>query len=245
MYSQKWVFRETSLAISSDNKEAIAVAIKASLNARRCIERFIVRHPEFRYSLEPLRLKADGYPRILELMLRAAQVADVGPFAAVAGSISQVAAEAAIDAGAGNILIDNGGDISIIGNKEFRVGIYAGESKISGKIGFLIKRSDLPIGICTSSGTVGHSISFGDSDAVITIADEASIADAAATSIANEVRGSDVESSVKRGLNRADDIPQVRGCLIARGKYVGTTGRLPKLVSTSLQFSDGFRTCSC
>lgn len=188
--------------------------------------------PEFRWSLEPLRLKGE-YPRVIELMLRAAEVADVGPFAAVAGSISQIAAEAAHEAGAKNVLMENGGDIAIIGDREFRVGIYAGGAGTSGKIGFLVRMEDLPVGICTSSGTVGHSVSLGQADAVVAVANEASVADAAATSIANAVRGADIESSIERGLDWGHDIPEIRGCLIVRGGHIGTSGKLLELIRVS------------
>jgi ApbE superfamily uncharacterized protein (UPF0280 family) len=163
-------------------------------------------------------------------MLRAGEIAGVGPFAAVAGSISQVAAEAARDAGAGNVLVENGGDIAIIGSRDFRVGVFAGDAKSSGRIGLFVKAGELPIGICTSSGTVGHSLSFGEADAVVAVADEASVADAAATSIANEVVGGDIGSSVERGLSRAERIPGIRGCLILRGDRIGTWGDLPELI---------------
>lgn len=229
MYTRSWSFKETSLVIKCDDKQAIDVAIDASLRARCEIERFIVVHPEFRWSLEPLKLKGE-YPKIIELMLRAAEITDVGPFAAVAGSISQIAAEVAREAGAKNVLVENGGDIAIIGEREFRVGIYAGEAGASGKIGFLVRREDLPIGICTSSGTVGHSVSLGQADAVVAVANEASIADAAATSIANAVKGADIKSSIERGLNRGHDIPEIQGCLIARGDHIGTSGKLPELI---------------
>jgi len=232
MHTRSWSFKETSLVIKCDDKRAIDVAIDASLRARREIERFIIVRPEFRWSLEPLRLKGE-YPRVIELMSRAAEIADVGPFAAVAGSISQIAAEAAHEAGAKNVLVENGGDIAIISDMEFRVGIYAGGAGTSGKIGFLVRREDLPIGICTSSGTVGHSVSLGQADAVVAVANEASVADAAATSIANAVRGADIESSIERGLDRGHDIPEIRGCLIVRGGHIGTSGKLLELIRVS------------
>jgi hypothetical protein len=166
-------------------------------------------------------------------MLRAGELAEVGPFAAVAGAISQVAAEAARNAGAKNVLVENGGDIAIIGARDFRVGIFAGEARSSGKIGFLVRAGELPIGICTSSGTVGHSLSFGEADAVVAVAREASVADAAATSIANEVGGDDIKLSIDKGLSRAKQIPEIRGCLIARGDRIGTWGELPELIQVT------------
>ena len=229
MYTRTWSCKETNLCIKCDDERGIDAAIETSLQARGEIERFIRLHPDFRWSLEPLKLNG-SHPRVIELMLRAGELADVGPFAAVAGAISQVAAEAALKAGAENIIVENGGDIAIIGNKDFRVGVFAGDVKSSGKIGFLVRAKELPIGICTSSGTVGHSISFGDADAAAAVAREASVADAAATSIANAVKGEDVESSISLGLNRAKQIQEIFGCLIVRRNQIGTWGKLPELI---------------
>lgn len=228
-FERTWSFRETNLRIKCDLEEGIDAAIEEALQARCDIERLMLRFPEFRWSLEPLKIEGE-HPRVIELMLRAGEVADVGPFAAVAGAISQVAAEAAQEAGAENIMIENGGDIAIAGKQDFRVGIFAGVAGGSGKLGFIVKREELPIGICTSSGTVGHSLSFGWADAAVAVADDAAIADAAATSIGNAVSGDDIEQSVKRGLDRAKQIPEIRGCLVVRGKYIGTWGKLPELI---------------
>ena len=225
MYEGSWVFRETRLTIKSDSRQAIRVAIDAGFQARRQLERFVARHPEFRTSLDPVHLDGGDNPRVVELMQKASELTGVGPFAAVAGSISQVAAEAGMRAGATNILVDNGGDISMIGNRDFRVGIYAGSSPVSGKFALLIRAEDLPLGVCTSSGTVGHSISFGEADAVVVVAEEASVADAAATAVANEVRG-EGGSSIRKGLKRARRIPEVKGCLIIRGDDLGICGKL-------------------
>jgi ApbE superfamily uncharacterized protein (UPF0280 family) len=227
-----WSYKETNLRIKCDEERAIDAAIEASLRARGEIERFILLHPEFRWSLEPLKLKG-SHPRVIELMLRAGELAEVGPFAAVAGAISQIAAEATLKAGAKNVLVENGGDIAIMGNRDFRVGVFAGDAESSGKIGFLVRAGELPIGICTSSGTIGHSISFGEADAVVAIAREASVADAAATSIANAVKGEDVDSSIEFGLNRAKHLPEILGCLIAHKNKIGTWGRLPELILLS------------
>lgn len=229
MFERAWSFKETNLRIKCDVELGIDAAIEATLRARHEIESLMLRNPEFRWSLEPLKLEGK-HPRIIDLMLKAGEVADVGPFAAVAGAISQVAVEAAQGASAKNVLVDNGGDIAIAGDRDFRVGIFAGIAGGSGKLGFLVKREELPTGICTSSGTVGHSLSFGWADAAVAVANEASIADAAATSIGNAVNGDDIEQSVDRGLDRGKQIPEIRGCLVVRGKYIGTWGKLPELI---------------
>jgi ApbE superfamily uncharacterized protein (UPF0280 family) len=227
-FDRTWSFKETNLRIKCDLERAIDAAIHAALQARLEIESLILRHPEFRWSLEPIDLEGKQ-PRVIELMLRAGRLANVGPFAVVAGAISQVAAEAALAAGAKNILVDNGGDIAIAGSRDFRVGIFAGTAEGSGRLGFLVRREELPMGICTSSGTVGHSLSFGWADAAVAIADDAALADAAATSIGNAVQGDDVRQSVRSGLDRAREIPGLRGCLIIREKYIGVWGKIPEL----------------
>lgn len=231
MYEKRWSFKETRLNIKSDTEEGIKASIKAALRARHNLERFIIRKPGFRNSLEPLSLYEENYSGIVSLMLLASKIARVGPFAAVAGSISQIAAEAGIQQGAENVLIDNGGDIAIIGERDFQVGIYAGRAYSSGKFAFSVDSESLPLGICTSSGSVGHSLSFGDADAVTIVSEEASIADAAATAVANKVKGEDIEKSIKNGLDRADDIREIRGCLILREDQVGIVGKLPKILS--------------
>lgn len=231
IFEKRWRFKETELLIKSDFERAIKYSIKATMEARRQLERIVIREPDFRNSLEPISAKIEDKTRIVDLMLRASEIADIGPFSAVAGSISQIAAEAGIASGGSNILVDNGGDISLIGDREFRVGVYAEDSPISGKIALSVKGKELPMGICTSSGSVGHSISFGEADAVVVIADEASIADAAATSVANAVRGDDIESSIKNGLDRFDDISEGSGSIIIRGDRIGTVGKLPQILT--------------
>lgn len=230
---ERWSFRETRLNIKSDRECSARSAIRAALEARRKIERYIIRKPEFRSSLEPLDWDEENYSGVINLMLRASKIAGVGPFAAVAGSISQVSAKAGIRRGAEEMMVDNGGDVSIIGNREYQVGIYAGFSPASGRFAFSIDPEGLPIGVCTSSGSVGHSLSFGDADSVTVVADEASVADAAATGIANEVNGEDVESSIKKGLDKADDVHEIRGCLIIREAEVGVVGKLPEILTLS------------
>ncbi|MEM2890726.1 MAG: UPF0280 family protein [Candidatus Hadarchaeum sp.] len=230
MLERVWSFKETNLRIRCDSDRAIDAAISAAFKARMEIERLILRCPEFRWSLEPLKMRGD-HPRVIELMLRAGELANVGPFAAVAGAISQVAAEAAVEAGAKNVIVDNGGDISILGEGDFRVGVFAGFAAGSGKLAFLVKKEELPIGICASSGTVGHSLSFGWADAAVAVADDAALADAAATAIGNAVVGNDVERSIMSGLERAKEIPQIRGCLVLREKHIGAWGRVPELIS--------------
>ncbi len=100
-------------------------------------------------------------PLIVSLMARAGRRGEVGPMAAVAGTISQLSMGFMIENGAKYVIVDNGGDVALKTDQDVVVGLYAGESSLSGELGFKIKFGKTPMGVCTSSGTVGHSISFG------------------------------------------------------------------------------------
>ncbi|ADL58717.1 UPF0280 family protein [Methanothermobacter sp. KEPCO-1] len=190
----------------------------------------IQRNHEFLTSLEPIHV-SEG-PLIVRMMSRASGKADVGPMAAVAGTIAQLSLMHLMGLGSRCSIVDNGGDIALVNNRKVTVGLYAGSSSLSGTVGFLLKPGS-PRGICTSSGTVGHSISFGRADSVTVFASEASTADALATSIANSADGPDDRSAVESALERADDFREhFRGVMIVVGEHAGTVGKIPKLVMT-------------
>ncbi|MDW8044901.1 MAG: UPF0280 family protein [Nitrososphaerota archaeon] len=180
-------------------------------------------------------------PRIVKVAAFASELMNVGPMAAVPGTLAELGVEVMIHEGGLVNLIENGGEISALSLKPINVGIYAARSPLSGKIGFHLSRDDFPIGIATSSATVSHALSFGEADAVVIIADSAAIADAAATAVCNSVKGDDCEASVQSGLELAETLPYVRGALIIRGKYAGVVGRLPQLVKFDGSVDDIFR----
>ncbi len=215
----------------AEDQKAIEIAINEALRARQIVESYVAKYPEFRFSLEPIDLGGE-HPRVIELMLGAAKKAEVGPFAAVAGAIAEVACEAGWQKTGKSIAVENGGDIQAMGSTQFTVGIYAGSSPLSGELALRLRKSDLPAGICTSSGTVGHSLSFGWSDATVVIADQASLADACATAIGNVVRGGDREA-VKKGLELVDQMEGIRGVVIIKGSILGLKGKIPEICPLS------------
>lgn len=200
------------------------------LGERMKLIEYLRRNHEFLTSLEPIHVK-EG-PLIVRMMSRASRKAEVGPMAAVAGTIAQLSLMHLMGFGSRCSIVDNGGDIALVNNRKVTVGLYAGSSPLSGRVGFLLKPG-APRGICTSSGTVGHSISFGRADSVTVFASEASTADALATSIANSADGPDDRSSVESALERADDFREhFRGVMVVVGEHAGTVGKIPKLVMT-------------
>ena len=87
-----------------------------------------------------------------------------------------------------------------------------------------------PSGIGSSSAKIGHAISFGEADVVTIFAKNATLADGAATRIANAVKGSDIEKSIKKGLDLVDDLEGVFGAFISRDEKVGQVGKIPKII---------------
>lgn len=230
MITQKIKLDETNILLKTDllNHELE----KFILRQRIELINYIRKNRGFLISFEPLEVE-EG-PFIAKKMAKASRIAEVGPMAAVAGTISELSLNYLINRGTKYAIIENGGDIALAVNKNVIMGLYAGTSSLSGQIGFKIKHDKTPIGICTSSGTVGHSISLGRADSVTVFSDEASIADALATSIANEAKGESEEDAVQSCLDRADDFkPYFRGVMIVVGESAGTIGKIPKLIKTN------------
>jgi hypothetical protein len=168
-------------------------------------------------------------PEIVMRMIDAASKFGIGPMAAVAGTIAEFAVQAMRDAGATYAMVDNGGDIALLTDREVLVGIYAGSSSFSNKIALRVKPSSSLLGICTSSGTVGHSISFGTADAATAISKSASLSDAAATALGNAVTDAQSIPNAFRSINHVDGI---EGALVIYKDVLATWGRIPEIVRT-------------
>jgi ApbE superfamily uncharacterized protein (UPF0280 family) len=194
------------------------------------LKKYSIVHPEFIKALEPIKIH-EGAPEVVKRMSEAAEKSKVGPMAAVAGAIADLAAEEMEKHEAKVIVVEDGGEVSIKRSDKLDIAIYAGGAPVSGKLGFRILREDVPLGIGTSSATVGHAKSFGSADAATVIAYDAALADAAATAVCNSVVGKDLNESVKKGLRVAQSIEGVKGALIVRGGSVGMVGHVPKLIS--------------
>jgi ApbE superfamily uncharacterized protein (UPF0280 family) len=223
------IIKQSNLLLISESLTAIDAALRSVVYHRCELEDYILLRPEYRYSLEPVRVEEDA-PRVVKLAASATQLTGVGPMAAIPGALAELALESMLHRGAEVNVIENGGEIAAASRRPLCVGIYAGPSPLSGKVGFQLSPEEFPVGIATSSATVSHALNFGEADAAVVIADTASLADAAAKAVCNVVQGEDVEASVQAGLEVAEDLPCVRASLIIRGKYIGTAGRLPKLV---------------
>jgi ApbE superfamily uncharacterized protein (UPF0280 family) len=191
---------------------------------RNQLENYIAMHPGFLTAL--ISLEQDSLaPPIVKGMLRASAAAGVGPMAAVAGAIAEYVGKDILDAGIQEVIVENGGDIFLKRNKESVAAIFAGQSPLNRKVGIRIPASLMPVGLCTSSGTVGHSLSLGKADSVTVLAPSALLADAAATRLGNEVKAGD-QGSINAALTVARTIPGILGVVIICGKHMGAWGEI-------------------
>lgn len=200
---------------------------------RSDLKGYIQRNQDFLLSIEPLKVDNESLPLIVKTMNDSSTVADVGPMACVAGTISELSLNHLIENDSRNSIIENGGDIALINTKTTLCGIYSNNEILGNEIAFEIRPQRNPLGICTSSGKIGHSISFGTSDSVTVIAKSASIADGLATRIANDVAGETSEDKVTNALETSERFKEFfKGVLIISDENIGTVGKLPKIVET-------------
>lgn len=177
--------RETIVTIVADRQDEIDAVCLGLANARREVEEYILTDPFFKTSFEPLEVSSTS--PVIMAMAQAAQKAGVGPMASVAGAVARFALENAMEAGSRFCIIDNGGDIAILSDRPVRIGLYAGDSPLSGKYAFFLEPSPRGYGVCTSSATVGHSISLGIADSVSVFGSDPILADAVATAVCNQL----------------------------------------------------------
>ena len=166
-------------------------------------------------------------PEIIRRMSQASSLAGVGPMAAVAGAISEFAVRAMVRAGARHVVMDNGGDIAMKINQPVIVGIYSGKSRIR-NIGLRILPEADVFGVCTSSGTIGHSFSYGCADSAIVLSRDVVLADAMATALGNDIRRRDkrlVEKSLSQRM-----VEPVRGMIVMANDILGMAGEIPQMV---------------
>ncbi len=214
------IVKETDLYIRA-SKNLKSKAHKLVIKYREALERYIERDPTFLTSLEPI-IVGDDAPRIVKTMAESARKAGVGPMSSVAGAIAEFVGTELL-AYSPEVIVENGGDIFLKSLEKRLISIYAGKSSLTGKIGLEIEPEKTPLGICTSSGKVGHSISFGLADAVVVLSPSTPLADAAATAIGNVIQRPD---DIPSGIELAKNITGVKGVLIIIDDKVGVWGEV-------------------
>jgi hypothetical protein len=210
--------KETDLLVHASGNFK-SQTVEFVLKYRGYIETFIHQHPDFEKTLHPWA-ETGLFPGIIEAMILAGNQAGVGPMAAVAGAVAQWVGQDLLTLSP-EVMVENGGDVFIKTHKPVTVGVFAGLSPLSMKIGLKIETGAHAKGVCTSSGTLGHSLSFGKADAVCVVSDSCPLADAAATAIGNRVTSpKDIQPAVEFGSR----IDGVSGILVIQGAAMGAWG---------------------
>ncbi len=239
MGNSRWIsfrsaFRETDLWVAIDRehyrKEAEQFTMDRILFYRGILEGHIALYPEFRDSLTPVVAPGGVHP-LIEAMSEAALAAGTGPMSAVAGAVAEyVCMDLLKEFDADEVIIENGGDIFMKLAAPATVAVYAGSSPLSEKIALQPGPADTPLSLCCSSGTVGHSLSFGVADACMIACRDGALADAYATAFCNSVKS---EEMVHRVTEQALKIPEILSVVIVAGEKVGLGGSIElKVVGT-------------
>ncbi len=210
--------KETDLLIQA-RKDLREPAHQAVLRCRYQLETYLQDHPGFFHSLTPVP-GDDFAPALVREMIRAAQAAEVGPMAAVAGAVAESVGRDLLS-DSPEVIVENGGDLFIRSAREVKIAVFAGSSPLSLRVGLKISGAAEGLGVCTSSGTVGPSLSFGKADAVCILAPSAALADAAATAVGNVVKS---PGDLAAGLKRAQGIEGVTGAILIIGEKIGAWG---------------------
>jgi len=224
MIRRRLQIRETIATILADDEPAVEKARQGIICARQELEHYVATDPFFVSTLEPYPVRTGILT--VDRMAEAGGRAGVGPMAAVAGAIAWAGLEAMLAAGAGFGVVDNGGDIALFTDRELTIGIHAGTSPLSDCLGFAIGPDPELLGICTSSATVGPSLSFGSADAVTVFAQNPALADGWATAICNEV--TQENTTVFDRLSP----DEVQGVFVIIGDWSCQWGEVPPVVRT-------------
>jgi ApbE superfamily uncharacterized protein (UPF0280 family) len=227
LFRKAFRLKQSNCTIIADREDAIEKAIGLIEYQRNQLEKYTQENPEFLYSLQPVPV--DKGPKVAQLMAEASLRAEVGPMAAVAGVLADLAVQEMIRAGSTVAVVENGGEVSAISNQPIDVALVAGDAPLSREIGFRLK--EFPVGVATSSGLYSHALSFGEAEAVTIFAVNAGVADAVATAVANMVKGDYVRGIIRKGMERALNIEGVKGVFILYRGVVGKAGDVPELLA--------------
>ncbi len=220
LVSFRVVLAETDLWIRAD-RNLSNEALRAIRSVRREIEGTIQTHRAFSEALSPYPVAGDA-PEVVREMAQAAEHAGVGPMAAVAGAVAEYVGRDLLRF-SDQVIVENGGDIFIRSRHPRSVGVFAGASPISNKLALRIAPEQTPLGICTSSGTVGPSRSFGRADAVVVLSHSTALADAVATAVGNRVES---PGDIEGAMDFASAIEGVMGIVIVLGERLGVRGEV-------------------
>jgi uncharacterized protein len=212
--------KETDLQVSAEQKLEKETR-DLVFESRHQIESYIQTHADFLTALEPY--PEDPYaPPLVKEMIECTREVGVGPMASVAGAIAEYVGRHLLKK-TNQVIVENGGDLFLKADRPVTVSVFAGTSPLSERIGLVIPPELMPLGVASSSGIVGHSLSLGKADVGCVLAPSAALADAAATALCNRIQG-------PKDLSRIDEwakgIESILGALVILGDKMATWGKI-------------------
>ena len=192
---------ETDLWIGVDKESYVVtmpeVIYRQVIQLRQEFNDYYRTDPGFFTSLKPV-IPARSANNDIIRMCKASSRTGVGPMAGVAGLFAEKTGKKLLEKfSIRELVIENGGDCFISVQEPLIVHIFAGESPLSEKVGIIVQKNSSSLGICTSSGSIGHSKSFGKADAVMVVSPDTVLADQYATAICNQIQsGEDIEKEL-------------------------------------------------
>jgi ApbE superfamily uncharacterized protein (UPF0280 family) len=225
LFKEDYTYKDSVCHIISDTPQGITVAKESITRNYQELENYIQTHKIFFHTFDPIPVPSE--PIVAKLMAIAAQKAAVGPMAAVAGVVADLAVADMQKNGCKVAVVEDGGEISAISDRPIDVALAAGNEPLSKRFGFRL--TEFPIGVATSSGRFSHAFSFGDAEAATVFCKDAGLADAVATAVGNAVKG-DIETGIAAGIKCGLNIPGVSGVLIMYQGKIGTAGKIPQII---------------
>ena len=219
-------YKETDLWIGVDppsfRDEMKEISLLKVKELRSVLERYLLNDTVFGTTFEPHRVEQNA-PEIVRVMAEAGQRANVGPMAAVAGAFSEAVGRHLLEMfDIQELVVENGGDIFLKINRNLLMSVYTGNSPLSEKIGIEIQATESPLGVCTSAGTVGPSVSFGKADAAMVICKNTALADAFATGFGNLVK---TPEDVPKVIDQTAQFPEILSAVIICRDKIGIRGK--------------------
>ncbi|MBN1132728.1 MAG: UPF0280 family protein [Bacteroidales bacterium] len=217
-------FRETDILAGVNHgafhQSMPSVCSEVIQSLRNLLNEYGARRKEFLTSHHPLPGDPDA-PPVVNKMIECGRRSGTGPMSSVAGLFAFETGRALLRLfDITELMIENGGDIYLVNHHEIYVTVYAGDSPLTNKLSLVIPPGRW--GISTSSGTVGHSFSYGKADAVTIVCEDPVVSDAWATAVANRIRN---KTDIEKTLKFVETVPEILGCLIIFKDRMGVRGR--------------------
>ena len=219
-------FLESDLWIGVDNgsyhasMEADTYAMLVEL--RRTMDAYLLMDPGYKAALVPYEAGLEA-PTILKDMSRVSHRTGIGPMSAVAGAVAlRVDDFIKSKFNVKEVIVENGGDIYADANSDMDISVFAGQSPLSERVGLHIPAAAFPCGICTSSGTVGPSLSLGRADAVMIVCQDVLLADSYATAMANRIR---TVNDLQPVIDQIRNIPAILGAIAIKDDRLALCGQ--------------------